>query len=96
MMTRRKWRWSALLALPLVVASVVYANAQAQSYTCPLTGEEVACKKCCPLDESLPSAASSESRRREMKQFRSHEQPLVAVGHLEVTRAQVRAPFDLA
>lgn len=52
MMTRRKWLWSALLALPLVVASVVYANTQAPSPPCPLTSEELACKKCCPLSES--------------------------------------------
>ncbi|MEX0726416.1 MAG: hypothetical protein WEB58_09600 [Planctomycetaceae bacterium] len=56
-MTRRQWLWSALLALPLAVAGVVYANnMQAESYTCPLTGEELACKKCCPLNQSKPQA----------------------------------------
>lgn len=56
-----KYRWTALLALPLVVASVVYGQtlaqrqteqpAQASGYTCPLNGQEVPCPKCCPLDQ---------------------------------------------
>lgn len=52
MMTRRKWFWSSLLALPLVVAGVVLANSQVHSFTCPLTGEELPCPKCCPLSKS--------------------------------------------
>jgi hypothetical protein len=52
-MTRRKWLWTALLALPLVVAGVVYANSQARSgYVCPITGETLPCEKCCPLNNS--------------------------------------------
>ena len=52
-MTRRKWLWSAVLALPLAVAGgLVYANAQARSYICPITGEVLPCEKCCPLNES--------------------------------------------
>jgi hypothetical protein len=49
-MNRRKWLWTAVLALPLAVAGVVYAS-QARSYTCPLTGEQLPCEKCCPLNE---------------------------------------------
>ena len=51
-MNRRKWLWSALLALPLAVAgSLVYANSQARNYTCPLTGEQLPCPNCCPLNQ---------------------------------------------
>ena len=47
--------WTALLALSLVVPGIIYASVSkaqpAQSgYTCPLTGEELPCPKCCPLD----------------------------------------------
>jgi uncharacterized membrane protein len=52
-MNRRKWLWTALLALPLAVAGgLVYANAQARTYTCPLTGEQLPCEKCCPLNQA--------------------------------------------
>jgi hypothetical protein len=51
----RKWLWAALLALPLAVAGgLVYANSQQTSaggYICPITGEELPCPKCCPLNE---------------------------------------------
>jgi uncharacterized membrane protein len=52
----RKWLWAALLGLPLAVAGgLVYAkanSASAESYVCPLTGEELPCPLCCPLNES--------------------------------------------
>lgn len=57
MITRKKWLWTILLALPLATAgaiyanSQVYANAQAQAYVCPLTGEELRCEQCCPLNQ---------------------------------------------
>jgi hypothetical protein len=59
----RKWLWTALLALPLTVAGVVYGKAlaerrseqpppgQEQSFTCPLTGEQLPCPLCCPLNQ---------------------------------------------
>ena len=52
---RSKWLLSGLLALPLLVAGMVYASTSkatpAQSgYTCPLTGEQLPCPKCCPLN----------------------------------------------
>ena len=51
-MNRMKWLWTAVLAVPLAVAgSLAYANSQARSYTCPLTGEELPCPKCCPLNQ---------------------------------------------
>ncbi len=55
-MNRRKWLWAAMLALPLAVAGVAYANSQGQSYTCPLTGEQLPCPNCCPLNESKQQA----------------------------------------
>ena len=51
-MNRRKWLWSSLLALPRVVVGMVSANSQVRSFTCPLTGEELHCPKCCPLSKS--------------------------------------------
>ena len=54
-MDRRNWILSALLALPLAVAGgLVYANTNpepARGYTCPLTGEQLPCEKCCPLNK---------------------------------------------
>jgi len=56
----RKSLWAALVALPLVVGGVVYAGTQvkaakaaqaAEGYVCPITGEELPCEKCCPLNE---------------------------------------------
>jgi hypothetical protein len=58
----RKWIWAALAVLPLaVVGGLAYAKSQSQSigaspgsaggYTCPLTGEELPCPKCCPLNQ---------------------------------------------
>ena len=52
-MNRRNWIWTALAALPLAVAGAVYANTQAQSaYICPVTGEQLPCEKCCPLNRA--------------------------------------------
>lgn len=54
-MIRRKWLWTAVLAVPLAVAGgLVYANARAASFTCPLTGEQLPCERCCPLNEQQP------------------------------------------
>jgi hypothetical protein len=60
-MTRRKLLWATLLALPLAVAGVVYGQAltqsrnqaptQTESYTCPVTGEELPCPLCCPYSQ---------------------------------------------
>jgi hypothetical protein len=55
---------SALVALPLAVAGWVSAKAftqdspdrsqqtEAATYTCPITGEELPCPNCCPLNQS--------------------------------------------
>jgi len=58
----RKWVLPALLTLPLAVAGgLVYARSvqkddkpqqvKAETYTCPITGEELPCPNCCPLNE---------------------------------------------
>jgi uncharacterized membrane protein len=49
----KKWVLSALVAVALAVAGgLVYAQttATAKSFTCPLTGEELPCPDCCPLN----------------------------------------------
>ena len=55
-MNRRKCLWAVVVALPLVVAGMVYANSQGRSSTCPLTGEPLPCPNCCPLNEGKPQA----------------------------------------
>ena len=61
-MNRRKWLWAALLAVPAVVAGgLAYANSQkAKSYTCPITGEELPCPRCCPLNGEQGQAKAEE------------------------------------
>ncbi len=52
----RKWIWAALIALPLAVAGgLVFAKSQpvtAGGFVCPITGEELPCPICCPLNQS--------------------------------------------
>lgn len=59
-MNRRTWLWAAVVAVPAMVAGgLAYADAKkAQPYTCPVTGEELPCSKCCPLSEAPASAAA--------------------------------------
>jgi len=49
----RKWIWVTMLAVPLAVASgLAYAKSQqAKGYVCPVTGEELPCPNCCPLNQ---------------------------------------------
>ena len=51
-MNRRKLLWAALWAVPVaVVGGLAYAkHSQAKTFTCPITGEELPCPKCCPLN----------------------------------------------
>ncbi len=55
----RKLFWTALLLLPLGVAGgLAYGKAQADrpqpantdGYVCPITGEDLPCPLCCPLN----------------------------------------------
>ena len=64
----RKWILAAVLALPLTVAGVLYAKtaltadgpepANANGYVCPITGEELPCPKCCPLNQHASDRAA--------------------------------------
>ncbi len=58
----RKLAWLSLLTLPLaVVGGLVYGKSSAQNdkpqqvseagYTCPMTGEQLPCPNCCPLNQ---------------------------------------------
>ena len=52
----RKWVRLALFALPALFGGIVFAIGQLMSkpahagYICPITGEELPCPKCCPLN----------------------------------------------
>jgi uncharacterized membrane protein len=57
-MSKKRWILSALLALPLAAAGLTYGQALVRAdhaqknpaYVCPLTGEELPCPNCCPLN----------------------------------------------
>jgi hypothetical protein len=56
-MNRRKWLFTTLFTLPLAIAgSMIYANSRSRGYTCPLTGEQLPCEKCCPLNQKEQQA----------------------------------------
>jgi hypothetical protein len=70
----RKWILTALLTLPLAVAGgLLYARSATQAetpgqlseprYVCPITGEELPCPDCCPLNQTktAPKAAAEPS-----------------------------------
>lgn len=62
-MNRRKWLWAALLAVPVAVGGgLAYASGsqKAKAYTCPVTGEELPCERCCPLNADKPGAATTD------------------------------------
>jgi len=63
-MNRRKLLWVALLGLPLaVVGGLAYANtSQARTFTCPITGEELPCSKCCPLNGATGQTQNTEQK----------------------------------
>lgn len=58
---KRKWMAIPVLALPILVGGFVMAGQsgdsakadakKAEGYTCPVTGEELPCPKCCPLNK---------------------------------------------
>ena len=55
----RMWILAALAAAPVAAAGgfgLAYANSQGQSYTCPLTGGQLPCPNCCPLNKSKQRA----------------------------------------
>ena len=48
-----------VFAFPLAIGGLVYANTfnqsepvkQPEGYTCPITGEDLPCEHCCPLNQ---------------------------------------------
>ena len=59
---KRKLIGAALVSLPLIVGGLALANAQkatdqqvdranAHQFICPITGEELPCPRCCPLND---------------------------------------------
>ena len=61
-MLRKKWLLGALLGIPVaVVGGLAYAKtSQTPSYTCPLTGEELPCPKCCPVNSAGTNLQTTE------------------------------------
>lgn len=57
-MRKKKWLLTMVLAVPLGAAGLVYAQTilrvgqpeNAASYICPLTGEQLPCPQCCPIN----------------------------------------------
>ncbi len=57
----RKIMWASLAVLPLLATGLLYAKSviatakpqaeKAEGYTCPVTGEELPCPNCCPLNQ---------------------------------------------
>lgn len=75
-MNRRKLLWAALLAIPTVVGGgLAYASTlkSTTAYTCPITGEELPCEKCCPLKGEKSQAAVVEVKAEEPKPAASDE-----------------------
>ena len=66
-MNRRNWLWVALLGLPVAVAGgLAYANtSQARTFTCPITGEELPCSKCCPLNGATTQQTQAVEQKAE-------------------------------
>jgi hypothetical protein len=68
----KKWIGVALAAVPLlVIGSLVAANSQTQpenrsaqatadGFICPVTGEELPCPKCCVLNRAQPEQTQPE------------------------------------
>jgi hypothetical protein len=63
-MNRKKWLAAALLAVPVVIGGgLAYASTQkAEGYTCPVTGENLPCEKCCPLNGETRQVAATEAK----------------------------------
>ena len=58
----RKFLWTVLVSLPLLAGGLVYAKSfvaagrkaptsNEANYVCPITGEELPCPQCCPLNQ---------------------------------------------
>jgi hypothetical protein len=70
-MCKCKWFWSAVAVLPLLAAGAWYGihpadharasdREEAEAYTCPLTGEQLPCPDCCPLNRQAKNTARTD------------------------------------
>lgn len=51
-MNRRRWMLLALVLVAMIAVGGAYGReVLKRGYTCPLTGEELPCPKCCPLNK---------------------------------------------
>jgi hypothetical protein len=65
-MNRRKWLAAIVAVTGVVGGGLAFASAtRVKGYTCPITGEELPCEKCCPLNgetgQTAVTAAKTES-----------------------------------
>jgi len=77
-----------LLAIPLAVGGLVYGKslltvgpgqpqqAAAEGYTCPLTGEELPCPRCCPLNQQGQQVAGNQAEKSRKAAESSYTCPL--------------------
>lgn len=71
-MMRKNWLWTLLALVPLGIGGVLFARSQVgpevrpepapAGYVCPLTGEELPCEKCCPLNQESEDSAIGATR----------------------------------
>ena len=66
---KKKLLLGALLALPLAVVGLAYgqshinaAQPEPSGFTCPLTGEELPCPDCCPLNGKTDDARAAAAK----------------------------------
>ena len=78
-MNRRNWLWVALLGLPVAVAGgLAYAsNSQARTFTCPITGEELPCSKCCPLNGAKAEVKTEAKVEAKTEAKKDEAQPFI-------------------
>lgn len=76
-MRRKNWLWAGLLAVPLAAAGIAYGQValandvrpqEPTGFICPLTGEELPCPRCCPLNGG-ESASVGEAQAQEPAAF---------------------------
>lgn len=65
---QKKWLLGLLAVIPLAIGGLVFAQANFQTneqiesraaFICPLTGDELPCSKCCPLNEKKETSEST-------------------------------------
>jgi hypothetical protein len=66
---KKKLLFGTLLALPLAMAGLAYGQSRIKAsqpepsgYTCPLTGRELPCPDCCPLNGEADAARTAAAK----------------------------------